>query len=499
MSFQIAFQPSAKGKSRKDRAASFPSWKVGAAIIALASAAVVSGAGCASSGTSASARNAQGVQSFTAGRYDDAIAYFQESLNENPESAETYYNLASAYQRKAAATGDATYLAQAEDSYWTALEHNPKPETIVCCYRGLATSAEARGDSEGALRTLEAWRDRNPTSIEPQLEIAYLLEAQQKDAEAYDVLKQVVSAAPGDYRAFYKLGTLSERAGDLADAKEQIETARKLNPTDALVARRASSVEAQIAAQAQKENQSPSETNEQLQAAVFPSQLESSTLSENSNALQTTPVQTTAAQSTINATEPEDGELYLPSDATENSNEPATRLGSPTSMDSNAELGFGSVATFRDGSTSIAKQKVSKDDLNWITPPAVEKIRQSAIEINQNQSAQVAAVGYESSATNASEQDWKGSGVTSAQFEVPAFARNQQTARPAPTQPQTINQSPSAQQAQIATPAKNETTALSSPATNAGARQESAITESPQKSRAEFRSGPPRLQAGTFF
>ena len=106
MSFQIAFLSSAKGKARTDRATSSPSWKVGAALIALASAAVVSGAGCASSGTSASARNAQGVQSFTAGRYDDAIAYFQESLNENPESAETYYNLASAYQRKAAATGD---------------------------------------------------------------------------------------------------------------------------------------------------------------------------------------------------------------------------------------------------------------------------------------------------------------------------------------------------------------------------------------------------------
>lgn len=491
MSFRIAFLSSAKGKARTDRAVSSPSWKVGAALIALASAAVVSGTGCASSGSSASARNAQGVQSFTAGRYDDAIAYFQESLNENPESAETYYNLASAYQRKAAATGDTTYLAQAEDSYWTALEHNPKPETIVCCYRGLATSAEARGDSEGALRTLEAWRDRNPTSIEPQLEIAYLLEAQQKDSEAYDVLKQVASAAPDDYRAFYKLGTLSERAGDLADAKEQIETARKLNPTDALVARRASSVEAQIAAQAQKKSQSPSESDEFLQASSAPSQANDSAPSQNSNALQTTPVQTTAAQSTINSLEEEDGTIYLPNDATENEKDPLTPPGAPTSTDSNSNLGFGSAATFRNGSTSAERQKVAKDDLNWITPPAVEKVRQSAIEGNQSESSQIAAVGYESAATSASKQDWKGSGVTSAQFEVPAFARNRQASQA------TISQS--LQQAQSATSSQSKASALSSSKTDVNFRQESAIATSTQKPRAELRSGPPRLRAGAFF
>ena len=187
-------------------------------------------AGCAASTSSATAHNAAGVESFSAGRYDDAIAYFQESLEDNPSNAEAYYNLASAYQRKAAETGDTVLLGQAEDAYWTALENNPNSETIVCCYRGLATSAMARGDGNAALQTLEAWRDRNPDSIEPKLEIAYLLEAQQKDSEAYDVLKQVAAEAPNGYRAFYKMGVLAERAGDLTDAMENAETAHKLNP-----------------------------------------------------------------------------------------------------------------------------------------------------------------------------------------------------------------------------------------------------------------------------
>ena len=97
--------------------------------IALAAITLVT-SGCATSNTAA-AHNAQGVERFTSGQYDDAIALFQASLEENPDSAETYYNLGSAYQRKAAQTGDLKLLDQAEDAYWTALDLNPAPETIV--------------------------------------------------------------------------------------------------------------------------------------------------------------------------------------------------------------------------------------------------------------------------------------------------------------------------------------------------------------------------------
>ena len=79
--------------------------------------ALLSASGCVSSGATAASNNARGVEYFTAGDYDNAIARFQASLEENPESAETYYNLGSAFQRKANATGDLNLLTQAEDAY----------------------------------------------------------------------------------------------------------------------------------------------------------------------------------------------------------------------------------------------------------------------------------------------------------------------------------------------------------------------------------------------
>ena len=222
----------------------------GAAILLpLAALALLSANGCASSGASAASRNAQGVEYFSAGQYDKAIAMFEDSIEENPESAETYYNLGSALQRKANETGDFKMLAQAEDAYWTALETNPAPETIVCCYRGIATASTARGDSDNAMRALEEWRDRNPDSIEPKLEIAYLLEAQERDDDAYEALREVAELAPNDYRAYYKMGELSERAGDLDDASQQTSIAANLNRSNVEISRRARSLESQLAAQ----------------------------------------------------------------------------------------------------------------------------------------------------------------------------------------------------------------------------------------------------------
>ena len=208
--------------------------------------------GCSSPNGLVASRNARGVELYATGDYDRAIAVFQETLAENPENAETLYNLGAAYQRKALATGDYALLTQAENAYWAALERDAAPETIVCCYRGLATSASTRGDAATALQTLEDWRDRNPDSIEPKLEIAYLLEAQEKDDEAYAVLEEVAAAAPNDYRAFYKMGVLLERAGNVQEALDKTTIAGRLNPTDAALAQKATELRAALEQNAEK-------------------------------------------------------------------------------------------------------------------------------------------------------------------------------------------------------------------------------------------------------
>ena len=235
----------------------------GAALFALLGLGIVAppffATGCASPSGLVASRNAQGVELYATGDYDRAIAVFQETLAENPENAETLYNLGAAYQRKALATGDYALLTQAENAYWAALERDAAPETIVCCYRGLATSASTRGDAATALRTLEDWRDRNPESIEPKLEIAYFLEAQERDDEAYALLEEVAAAAPNDYRAFYKMGVLQERAGNVQEALDKTTIAGRLNPTDAALAQKATELRAALEQNAAKATETADE------------------------------------------------------------------------------------------------------------------------------------------------------------------------------------------------------------------------------------------------
>ena len=260
----FSFPPSAAPSFRSPSSPSSRPTLAGAALFALLGLGIAAptfvATGCASPSGLVASRNAQGVELYATGDYDRAIAVFQETLAENPENAETLYNLGAAYQRKALATGDYALLTQAENAYWAALEREAAPETIVCCYRGLATSASTRGDAATALQTLEDWRDRNPDSIEPKLEIAYFLEAQERDDEAYAVLEEVAAAAPNDYRAFYKMGVLQERAGNVQEALDKTTIAGRLNPTDAALAKKATELRAALEQNAAKATETADES-----------------------------------------------------------------------------------------------------------------------------------------------------------------------------------------------------------------------------------------------
>ncbi len=380
--------------------------------------------GCATSNATATSKNVQGVESFSAGNYDEAIAFFQDSINENPNSAEAYYNLGSAYQRKANQTKNLNLLTQAEDAYWQALQLSPAPETIVCCYRGIATSATARGDSAGAMRTLEEWRDRNPDSIEPQLEIAYLLEAQGRDDDAYELLEQIAEAAPNDYRAYYKMGVLAEHAENFSTAVEQTRVAAQLQPSNADMSRRVRALENQYAAtqrrqQAEEANaQARQNTNNELMANSTPV------------TVQTTKVQSTSAQGESEAIP----EMILPpDDATPVQSAPAAPTTGTNDSAAAPQYGFGEVVLFSadspegklvktepTGSATVARANTTRftktdenstadapksddSDVKWISATAkpAEKVAQTSAVAPKTQSASQNAAPVKDLATTA--------------------------------------------------------------------------------------------------
>ncbi len=452
--------------------------------------------GCASPNGLVASRNAKGVELYATGDYDRAIAVFQEALAENPENAETLYNLGAAYQRKALATGDYNLLTQAENAYWAALERDAAPETIVCCYRGLATSASTRGDASGALQTLEDWRDRNPDSIEPKLEIAYLLEALERDDDAYAVLEEVAAAAPNDYRAFYKMGVLQERAGNVEEALDKTTIAGRLNPTDAALAKKATELRAALEQNAAKATETADEV----------ANLES----------ETTLVAPTAA--TDDAAEPEIDAPTLPAptffdDATQ-TDDAGTGAGDSTT-NAPQTLGADEVVLFarpdvdetlaQNGKTSnpspaVAaaprRQIVDEGNVKWIAPTAA--------------ASQVAANPADATAknvktgTNAASRLSDGSGDATAVVQNAQNTWNTQNARNTQTaQSRNDAQAPKdAQEKETAQVAQNTPTAPT-PQTPTVAKVAQA-PDAPRsqrraKKRTELNGEPPTLRAGSFF
>ena len=191
---------------------------------------LLSAGGCSSWG--GKINNTEGVNYYAKGEYDQALTAFQTASRLNPDDPEIYYNIASTYQQQALRYQDPTLLTQAETNYRICLQKNPTRETTVCCYRGLATVLNQRKDEKQALKVLQEWEEKEPNSVEPKLEIAYLLEAQGKNQEAADALTKIKDWAPNDYRAFYKLGLVEEKLGHNEAALEQLRAASRLNPAN---------------------------------------------------------------------------------------------------------------------------------------------------------------------------------------------------------------------------------------------------------------------------
>lgn len=188
-------------------------------------------AGCQSFNQSA-VQNSEGVVYYTQGQYDQALPYFQEAARLDPNNAEALYNLASTYQQQAIAHNQPTQLIQAENYYRACLDKKPSAETTVCCYRGLATSMTRRNQADQAVELLKGWETRNPNSVEPKLELAYLYEAQGKNPEALKQLQTAVGLAPNDYRVYYKMGVIQQKLGNKSDALNQYLMAGRLQPSN---------------------------------------------------------------------------------------------------------------------------------------------------------------------------------------------------------------------------------------------------------------------------
>ena len=166
-------------------------------------------AGCSS--FSARGLNSEGVRLFEQTRYQEAIQNFQKAIENNPNDADAYYNLAATYHRLGTVNRRSSDLSQAETYYNLCLNRDPSHRE---CHRGLAVLLVEQGRGEEAFRLLQAWFDRRPDSPDPKIELARLSEESGNREAAKRYLADALQVQADDPRALAALGRLREQAGD---------------------------------------------------------------------------------------------------------------------------------------------------------------------------------------------------------------------------------------------------------------------------------------------
>jgi cytochrome c-type biogenesis protein CcmH/NrfG len=179
---------------------------------------------------------ADGIRYYGQARYDVAMTAFQSALKAKPNDPNALYNVAATYHQSAKVSHMSGQAAAAQQHYDLATKYYQlcltQNANHADAYRGLATLYMDCRDAESAFPLLINWYNANPVSAEPKLELARLYQeyaqitmiqgrtevAQECRSATEQLLQQVLSTDPTNYRALRALGFLKEQSGDVAGA-----------------------------------------------------------------------------------------------------------------------------------------------------------------------------------------------------------------------------------------------------------------------------------------
>ncbi len=168
---------------------------------------------------------------------------------ENYESAEpdTFYNLASTYHRMGVAQKDAKLTEQAESLYNQCLDMSPNH---AACYRGLAVLLVETNRSDKAFTLLKKWAGENPQLSDPRIELAKLHQEFNQNSIAEQMLDEVLAKDPNNAVAWSARGSLREKTGDLAQARQNYVQSLSLNSLQPEVYQRVAALDLRLGQQA---------------------------------------------------------------------------------------------------------------------------------------------------------------------------------------------------------------------------------------------------------
>jgi tetratricopeptide (TPR) repeat protein len=166
-----------------------------------------------------------------AGRYDDALAAFEEFAAKFPDVYAVHLNIGSAYMEK----GD---LDRAEAEFKTVLDKNgPAPEdlrkqkdTSLKALSGLGEVALKRGDFESAQGSFRRALEISPEDPAAAYNVGEIFFSNQKTDDAVAYFELAIKIKPDWPKAYHRLGLVYLNKGDFPKALENLKKFLELDP-----------------------------------------------------------------------------------------------------------------------------------------------------------------------------------------------------------------------------------------------------------------------------
>jgi len=187
--------------------------------------------------------NSDGVRLYQQGNGQAAASRFIQAIAHDPTRPDGYYNLAATLHQSGRLHNRPEDLDQAENYYNQCLDRDPDH---IDCYRGLAVLLADTDRSDAASRLIEGWSTRSPSSPNPKIEMARLLEELGETDKAKERLEEALSIEPDNARALAALGRLREQSGQHTQALANYDRSLQSNQFQPHVASRATALRAAV-------------------------------------------------------------------------------------------------------------------------------------------------------------------------------------------------------------------------------------------------------------
>ena len=197
-----------------------------------------SGCGVASTG-----QNIQGKRMFEQGQYAQAINAFQGAVQNNPRSADGWYNLGATYYYLGRAQKNSEWLQTADNYFRQALAVDPGHSDS---WRSLAAMMVESNRTQEAFQLIQSWRANAPGSAEPVIELARMNSESGNLPAAKQLLVDALNIDPKNARALTALGVLREQSGETQLALENYIRSYQANNMQPEVAQRIAALQGTV-------------------------------------------------------------------------------------------------------------------------------------------------------------------------------------------------------------------------------------------------------------